>query len=129
MRIRLLGSIAVHIAIVATIPHAQAAMPHSLGRHCGLGWGDGYHAPAACPPTRHRLFHQQSAAPSGIPWWMIPASRSERPAESEVLPPPAINAGSAGRAFPPSGASLFRQPGDGTQATLMTAAAPAASSR
>jgi hypothetical protein len=31
---------------------AQAFGPHDFSRHMGFGWGDGYHAQAACPPRK-----------------------------------------------------------------------------
>jgi len=108
------------MTLLLIMPNARAGMPHALGRHCGVGWGDGYHAHGACPPTQHALLHQQSPAPQAAPWWMIPSSQTERP-ESESLPPPAIKEPGVSRAFPASGPSLFRQPGAGSQATASAA--------
>lgn len=81
--------------------HGQA-----LGRHLGIGWGDGYHSRTACPPKRvmPRASAVPLAAPSKqVPWWMIPAS------EPENVPVPAPTEGDAA-----SGQSRSRQPGEGS---------------
>jgi hypothetical protein len=84
--------------------HAQA-----VGRYLGVGWGDGYHSRTACPPKRHILHVTAAAMPNSppakpLPWWMIPADSPEN------LPPPHEETPSTSA----PGASLFRQPGDGS---------------
>ena len=104
------------MAIVTFAVHAgHAGEPiHSLGRHYGHGWSDGYHSHAACPPQRH-ILHSPPPAAKPIPWWMIPAGAAE------PLPPPASKEPATSRSSPSSGPSLFRQPGEGstTGPTLM----------
>lgn len=93
----------------ATTLRAEPA--NSIGRYLGVGWSDGYHSHAACPPKRHVVRTilpgppaARSAAPAkSIPWWMIPADNPEN------LPPPPDAAPSTSA----PGASLFRQPGEG----------------
>ena len=92
------------VAAVAVVPAVKGELPHSLGRHMGVCWGDGYHSRTACPPKRGTVWFPtfESTPPSGpVPWWKIPSPEGERlptPAPSELTP----------------GASLFRQPGEGS---------------
>jgi len=68
------------VVILATMPAARAELPHPLGRYSGMGWSDGYHSQAACPPKAPLIIHKPVApAKAGpIPWWKIPASDAGR---------------------------------------------------
>lgn len=98
----------VTIAVTLTGAMAQAAGPlHSLGRHYGHGWSDGYHAKPALvaqPQAAGNYF----PAEKPLPWWMIPADGSE------PLPQPALKQPVTSRVHSSSGPTLFRQPGDGS---------------
>jgi len=103
MQFRQWLSFAVAIAALTIVPLAKAEPPYSLSRHLGVYWGDGYHSRTACPPKRGAVYFPAfESAPAGgpVPWWKIPSPEAER------LPPPA--------ASQPGGASLFRQPGEGS---------------
>lgn len=107
---RLIFPFVMVVAIVASLPSLAGEPVHSLGRHFGHGWSDGYHSRAACPPKRH--FHSAPdpvAAP--MPWWMVPA------AEAEPLPYPSGKEPATSRYSPASGPTLFRKPGDGAMPT------------
>jgi hypothetical protein len=96
-------SIGMTLAALTIVPLAKAQPPHSLSRYLGVHWSDGYHSRTACPPKRGAAYFSgnESAPASGpAPWWKIPSPEAER------LPPPA--------ASQPGGASLFRQPGEGS---------------
>lgn len=105
------------VSVLLAVPTAatlRAEPVSSIGRYLGVGWSDGYHSHAACPPKRHvvrAILPAPSAAPSSapaksIPWWMIPADNPE----NLPAPPDAAPSTSA------PGASLFRQPGEGASA-------------
>jgi hypothetical protein len=106
---------------------ARGELP-SMGRYLGVGWGDGYHSGTACPPKRHIAHHSYgfpvpATAPTEtpIPWWKIPA------VQPEELPAPKSNA--ATTSFPPSGPSLFRQPGEGSSVAIQPSAGATTASR
>ncbi len=90
-----------------TIGASVAADPlHSVGRHLGIGWSDGYHSRAACPP-RHPLLRTSPQPAKPVPWWMVPAEGDENlpsPAPGDITPNPGAT----------TGPSLFRQPGEGS---------------
>ena len=91
------------IAALSMSPTAHAHWWDGVGRHLGVGWGDGYHAKNACPPrhpNRNGMY-----GPVEVPWWAAP------PAPAESLPHPA-----PGHPGPhiQAGPSLFRQPGEGS---------------
>jgi hypothetical protein len=71
-------------AVITVVTVAEAAHPQTIGRYLGIGWGDGYHAPA-CPPHRGR----RAAPPAAIPWWMLPSSTEPSRPPAEPLPPAA----------------------------------------
>ena len=101
------------IAILATLtalPTTAGEPLHSLGRHYGHGWSDGYHSRAACAPKR-QLRQQAAPAATAVPWWMVPADGTE------PLPHPSTKEPVTSRHSPSSGPTLFRQPGEGASAT------------
>jgi hypothetical protein len=103
MRYRQWLSFGVAIAALTILPLAKAEPPHSLSRYLGVHWSDGYHSRTACPPKRGAVYFPvfESAPASGpVPWWKIPSTEGER------LPAPTTSQ--------PGGASLFRQPGEGS---------------
>ena len=103
MQFRQSLSFAVAIAALTIVPLAKAEPPHSLSRYLGVHWSDGYHSRTACPSKRSAVYFPAfESAPAGgpVPWWKIPSTEAER------LPAPA--------ASQPGGASLFRQPGEGS---------------
>ena len=108
MQFRQWLSVGVALASLMVMPAAKAAIPHSLGRHLGVCWGDGYHSRTACPPKRNVAWFPavESTVPSGpTPWWKIPAPEGER------VPTPSASE-------PTPGASLFRQPGEGSSVMM-----------
>jgi len=109
------------------VPVARAAVPHAFGRHCGIGWSDGYHSRAACPGPRiaHHLplaAPVLAPAPAAIPWWKIPA------AGAEELPSPA-GKNPTSRTVPMSGPSLFSQPSAGPASAVSAVPGVTATSR
>lgn len=96
------------VTLTLTGVAAQAAGPfHSLGRHCGHGWSDGYHS----RPAAHAHGYPTSGpipAEKPLPWWMIPSDGSE------PLPQPTLKQPATSRVHSSSGPTLFRQPGDGS---------------
>lgn len=94
------------LVTLTALPTIAGEPLHSLGRHYGHGWSDGYHSRAACPPKR-QLLHQPTPAAKPVPWWMIPADGAE------PLPHPGTKEPVTSRHSPSSGPTLFRQPGDG----------------
>jgi hypothetical protein len=119
----LLVSLAGLLTLVTIVPAARGEVPHAIGRYLGMGWSDGYHSRTACPPKRHIVHHQPTPAPAPIPWWKIPAEGAE------ALPAPAAQQPDTTRSFPPSGPSLFRQPGEGSSVTVSSTPNPTAASR
>jgi len=116
-RLPLLPCVAV-VAVVALAQSVRGELPNSIGRHLGVGWSDGYHSRTACPPKRHTIHQIQhlavpptAPAAKPIPWWKIPA-------EPEPVPAPAPQPIGTTATFPPSGPSLFRQPGEGSSVTV-----------
>jgi hypothetical protein len=114
MSVRAILPLVTVVATFAAVPASAVEPIHSLGRHYGHGWSDGYHSRAACPPKRS-ILHSPPPAAQSTPWWMIPAGGAE------PLPQPATKEPSTSRTSPASGPSLFRQPGAGapTGQTLM----------
>lgn len=113
--------------VLAIAQSGRAELP-SVGRYLGVGWGDGYHSRTACPPKRHVAHHSYpfaipATAPQEkpIPWWKIPAVQPE---ELSTPEPTATTS-----TFPPSGPSLFRQPGEGSSVTAQPTADSATASR
>lgn len=94
-------------AIVASLPSWAGEPLHSLGRHYGHGWSDGYHSRTACPPKR-QITAMPVPTAQPVPWWMIPAD------QAEPLPHPASQEPTTSRYSPSSGPSLYRQPGEGS---------------
>jgi len=94
-------------------------LPQSIARHHGIGWSDGYHSRAACPPKKivqHRsaaVFPASTPKSAPVPWWKIPPAPTE-PAMGEPLPAPAAKEAAPTRFSTTSGPSLFRQPGEGS---------------
>jgi hypothetical protein len=95
---------AVAMATFASALHAGHS--HHLGRHLGVGWGDGYHARTACPPKRH-FMHAAPPPAASLPWWMIPAEGTET--LPKVMPQEQLPGPDAA-----TGPTLFRQPGEGS---------------
>jgi len=114
-RIPFLTLIAV-VSLVTTTPPAQAEFPLSMCRYLGCHWGDGYHSGTTPPPKHHTTYHRPCDVPASVPWWKIPAA-------AEELPYPAPSS-AASRSTPPSGPSLFRQPGEASSVVRTTAAFP-----
>jgi hypothetical protein len=104
MKYRQWLSFGVAIAAMTIVPLAKAEPRHSVSRYLGVHWSDGYHSQTACPPKRGAVYFPafESASASGpVPWWKIPSPEAERlPAPANIQPTP--------------GASLFRQPGEGS---------------
>lgn len=111
------------VALLTLMPAASAEIPHAFGRYHGTGWSDGYHSHAACPPKRRLLHHSSAPAPASVPWWTIPAP------DAEPLAPPSHHYPGATRNFPPTGPSLFRQPGEGSSVTVAGMSSASAASR
>jgi hypothetical protein len=104
MSFRLILRVVGVLSIGAILSCARADWHHSLGRHLGVGWGDGYHSRTACPPRRSPGYFGSQPSP---PWWATPA------AEAEPLPHPAAPPKpDSAQPFPAGGPSLFRQPGE-----------------
>jgi hypothetical protein len=109
----LILTIVTALLIVPSAASLRADHAQVIGRHLGLGWGDGYHSHTACPPKRHPLRAALPPAPpqpaKALPWWMIPADSPENlPTPHDAPSSPATpNTGAPGT-------SLFRQPGDGS---------------
>jgi hypothetical protein len=106
-------SIVTFLLLAMALPIARAARAdwwNGPGRYLGVGWSDGYHAKNACPPWHNR--NCPNCQPQ-VPWWATPAP------PLEALPHPAA-AGPQATARPrvPAGASLFRQPGEGTTVAI-----------
>lgn len=120
-------SIALICAMLLIATTARGEPAQSCGRYLGVGWGDGYHSRTACPPKRHVIHHLPAAfappAAAPIPWWKIPA------VDAETIPTPAPQLPATTTTFPPTGPSLFREPGEGSSVTVTSAADPAAASR
>jgi hypothetical protein len=122
-------SLVLAAATLTTVPVARAAVPHALGRHCGIGWSDGYHSRAACPQPKiaHQLPFSAPVAPfsapvpAEVPWWKIPA------ADAEVLPTPAGRSPATTRTAPVTGPSLFGQPSASPAPVVSTGSATAVS--
>src|SRR4029434_8944681 len=108
------------VSVLTIAPTARAEFPLSVCRYLGCHWGDGYHSGATAPPKRHTSYYQRGEVPASVPWWQIPAA-------GEELPYPGPSA--ASRPFPPSGPSLFRQPGDGSSVVRTTATPPVTANR
>ena len=102
MPLRLSLLVLTAVTIFTILPAAQATAPNVFGRHLGIGWSDGYHSHAACPPKHRILHHKQTivAAPADVPWWKIPAVESVPPGEATWSPH--------------NGPTLLRQPGEGS---------------
>jgi|SRR4051812_44020648 hypothetical protein len=86
MTIFLLRSV---VAAVAILMVGEAVSAHdvlTVGRWSGIGWSDGYHSHAGCPPkprvVAHHVVKPQPVKQKPIPWWMVPA------ADAEQLPAP-----------------------------------------
>jgi hypothetical protein len=99
MLIRLMLRIVAVVALLSIVTTARADWTHTVGRYLGVGWSDGYHSRYACPP-RHIGAKQQME--EKLPWWATPAT------DAEQLPAPGAHA------YPPTGPSLFRSPGEGS---------------
>jgi hypothetical protein len=106
MQIRLILSLMATVALMHIAAHARADWHYSLGRHLGVGWGDGYHSRTACLPRRSVGY---AGSQPSTPWWAAPA------VETEPLPQPAATQ-PTGPSHPHTspGPSLFRQPGEGS---------------
>jgi len=82
MTIRTLQSLVAAVLVLTVAGAANANYPHSICRWTGIGWSDGYHSHAACPPRPHAVAKQGVAVPVGspnaLPWWMTPASGAEQ---------------------------------------------------
>jgi hypothetical protein len=105
---RSLVSLIAAVSLVTIVPQAQAEVLGAMGRYLGVGWGDGFHSRAACPPRRHSGFNPYGPYyPGTLPWWTVPQ-------EAEPLPHPAAQTPTTSRATPPAGPSLFRQAGEGS---------------
>ena len=113
MSIRALRSLVLALTVLTILPTAWAELPHQCGRRAGIGWSDGYHSHAACPPQAPLIMHTQVAAakPVALPWWKIPTVGASSSANSASF-------------RPTSGPSLFRQPGEGTSINAPTLAQP-----
>jgi hypothetical protein len=118
------------VAISTTAPVARAEFPHVIGRHCGIGWSDGYHSHTACPPKRHIVHHKTTFAPAPkpVPWWAIPAEQPDTP-QPEQLPTPAGQTPTTTGTSATGGRSLFRQNGDGSAVSELSALSGAAANR
>jgi len=108
MKCRLLLPLIAAVSLVTIVPSVQAEVHGAIGRYLGVGWGDGFHSRAACPPRRHSGFNPYGPYyPGTLPWWTVPQ-------EAEPLPHPAAQTPTTSRATPPAGPSLFRQAGEGS---------------
>jgi hypothetical protein len=119
------------VVFVSIAPLASAHCPGSIFRWKGIGWSDGYHAPACPPPppvayqgspslTRRVSVSDEpmvmpgpaalpTPAGAGTPWWKIPATPEIQTTET-VPATPTVSASDVPVAAP--GRSLFRQPGE-----------------
>jgi hypothetical protein len=111
------------ISFVTLAPEARGELAGGLGRYLGVGWGDGYHSRAACPPRRHSGFNPYGPYyPGTTPWWTVPE-------EAEPLPHPAAQSPATTGAFSPAGPSLFRQSGENSSPSATGAPIPATVNR
>ena len=123
-------SIVAAVLAVTVVPRARGELPHSMGRYLGVGWGDGYHSRAGCPPKRHIAHQAVLPGPLAVhgpttptPWWKIPADGTAR--DVELLPHPAGIEPAPTGTSPATGPSLFRQPGEGSSVSAPSVALPA----
>jgi hypothetical protein len=130
MLTRPLVSLVAAVAILSAVAVARGEFPHVIGRHCGIGWSDGYHSHTACPPKRHIVHHKAALAPAPkpAPWWAIPAEQPDTP-QPEQLPTPAGETPDTTGTSAISGRSLFRQNGDGATVRELSALNGAAANR
>ncbi|HEY2413367.1 MAG TPA: hypothetical protein VGI40_14040 [Pirellulaceae bacterium] len=100
MTIRLLQSLVAAVLVFTAASAANANYPNSICRWTGIGWSDGYHSHAACPPRPHAVARQAVAAPaampSAMPWWTIPAAGAEQ-VPTPAAPPPANDSSVVGQ--------------------------------
>jgi hypothetical protein len=93
MTIRSIRSLVAAVLVLTAGGVARANYPHSLCRWTGIGWSDGYHSQAGCPPKGHLVHRQAAIVPAAkvkpTPWWMIPAADAEQvPAPAPAPAPP-----------------------------------------